>query len=59
MDLVLVAAVVIWVWMTVVAVAIGMCRAAARAEAREGGNVAVRPGSDSSALGRRTGAPAV
>ncbi len=62
MDLVLVAVVAIGVWMTIVAVAIAMCRAAACADAWEGaweaGNAAVRPGSDSSALGR-TSVPAV
>ena len=51
MDLVLVAAVAVSVWLTIVVIAIGMCRVASRTEAREEGNVAVRPGTDS-ALGR-------
>jgi hypothetical protein len=57
MDLVLVAAVVAVVWLTIVVIAIGMCRVASRTEAREDGNVEVRPSTDS-ALGR-AGVPAV
>ena len=56
MDLVLVAAVAGWVWLTIVVIAIGMCRVAARAEARDGGPVAMRPGTDSAL--RRAGIPA-